>query len=191
MAGLLPRQVEHSDGRRVELHLGRVAARLTPGDEGVGVADLGALGVVERVLGGPQPVACCADGRRGEREGEVGKGVVAGIDLRRADELAHDAQPAAACDRAGRRGDLARDHPQQRRLARPVGPDERHAGAFADAEADVREQLAAVGQDVPDGHRLDVAHEEHMLGRPYALVERIGRIARWTPDSWSSTSPPA
>ena len=82
--------------------------------------------------------------------------------------------PARAIDR--RQADLARDHAQQRGLARPVRPDERDPGAFADAEAHVGEQLAAVGQHVPDRHRLDVAHEEKMLGERAGGVEGIGRI---------------
>ena len=52
---VVPRQPEHRDRRRVERHLRRVAARLAPRHERVGVADLAALGVVERRLGGPQP----------------------------------------------------------------------------------------------------------------------------------------
>ena len=65
-----------------------------------------------------------------------------------ADELAHHAEPAGARDRADRHRQVAGDHPQQRRLAGAVRPDQRDLGALADPERHVGEEHPAVRQDV-------------------------------------------
>jgi hypothetical protein len=165
VAHLLPGQPERRDGRGVERHLGLVPARLAPRGERLGVAQLGALALVEGPLGGAQPLPGGADRLRGERQGEVGEGGAVGD---RADELAHHPEPAAAGDAPGGRGELARDHPQQRGLARPVRPDERDLRAVRDPERHVGEQRAPVRQPVLDAHRLDVSHAAMVAAAPRA-----------------------
>ena len=76
--------------------------------------------------------------------------------LVRADELAHDAEPAGRGDRTFLRLEVARHQPEQRGLARPVRPDQCGGGPLADAEADVVEQRPPVRKDLADVRHLDV-----------------------------------
>ena len=63
-------------------------------------------------------------------------------------------------------------------LPAPFGPTSATLAPSPTRKRHVGEQLAAVGQHVPDRHRLDVAHEDQMLGERPAPVEPIGRIGR-------------
>ena len=69
---------------------------------------------------------------------------------------------------------VAGDHPQQRRLAGAVRPDQGDLGALADPERHVGEELPPVGQHVPDPGHVHVAHAG-------ILPERAaGRSVRFT-----------
>ena len=71
------------------------------------------------------------------------------------------------------------DHPQQRRLAGAVRPDQRDLGALADPERHVGEQLPPVGEGVPDPGDVDVSHGSGILpvlGR--RLVARFSACTR-------------
>ena len=63
-----------------------------------------------------------------------------------ADELTHDAQTAAAGDRAAGRRQIASDDLQQRGLARAIRSYQGDHGALTNAEGHVVEQHAPVGQ---------------------------------------------
>jgi hypothetical protein len=153
----LERHAEGGGGADVPQHLGVVAAGVTPVGQRLGVGELGLLVVPlhHHELGGVDRPAGLADGRWSEADEQVAHG---GVVADRADELPHDAEPALGHDRAGVRLQVTGDDPQQRRLARAVGADQCRLDPVADPEADVGEQLPAVGQHA--GHPLHV-HVSH------------------------------
>ena len=101
--------------------------------------------------GGPDP-------RRGDAAQQVGdRRLVAEAG---ADHLTHHAEPAGAGHDAGVRHQVAGDDPEQRRLARAVGADQRDLDILADAEGHVIEQHPAVRQLVAHSCDVDVSHAE-------------------------------
>jgi hypothetical protein len=80
-----------------------------------------------------------------------------------ADELSHHAETAGPRNRAERHWRVARDHPEQCRLARAVRPDERHLRALAHPEAHVGEEHSAVRQDLRHTGDVHVPHKQQIL----------------------------
>ncbi len=147
--GLLPRQAEDRDGDGVAEDVELVAADLAPVGEGLRVVELGAGGVVllHEPFGGGEALG--GDPQRGRGQGH-GQAPERREPFAHADELAHDAEPAAVGDGAGVGGEGSGDDVEQRGLARAVGADERDLPAFADSERDVGEQLPPVREVVAD-----------------------------------------
>ena len=84
-------------------------------------------------------------------------------------------RPAAARDRTLVRGEVTRDDPQQRGLARAVRADQRGAAAVADAEGHLVQQRTAVRQRERDGVDVDVAHGTTVPSRGPAGTASSGR----------------
>ena len=111
---------ERGDAAGVPEHLRLVAARVTPVGQGRGVPQLRALVVPLRhgPLGGAEPGSGLADPRGGHGHQQVPDG--GALPAQPSDELAHDPEPAAGGHRAGLRGQVAGDEPDQRGLAGAV-----------------------------------------------------------------------
>ena len=139
------------------MYFGLVAARVAPGRQRVGVAELGGLVVAlhQDQFRGLHRGGGLPDARWGDRQQQfVHGGGVADA----ADELTHHAEPAAVRDGALLRGEVTSDQPQQCRLARAVRADECRRDAVADPERHVVEQHPAIGKRMADMTDLDMAH---------------------------------
>ena len=113
------------------------------------------LGGAHGLLGVDEPAAGVAQRRRGQRQGQVGQRRLVAD---HADELPHHAEPAGPRDRAVAHRQVAGDHPQQRRLAGAVRPDQGDLGALTDPERHVGEEFPAVREDVPHRCHVHVSH---------------------------------
>jgi hypothetical protein len=155
--GPLEGRPEGRHGADVPEGLPLVTADVPPVGEGLRVVELVLLGVAlhHRELG-----ALDLDGRSSDRLGGDGHEEVAhrGVVAHLADELPHDAEPAAAGDRAVGCREVARQDAQQRRLAGAVRADEGDLGTLAHPEGDVAEQAPPVRQDEAHGVDVEVAH---------------------------------
>ena len=153
-------QPHRGDGARVPGDLEVVAAGVGVVRQRLGVAHLRRLvvGLHQRQLARVDGARGRPHARRGDAEEQVGDRLV---DPPVADELAHDAQPAGAGDRAGVRDEVAGHDPQQGRLAGAVGADQRDLGAVADPEADLVEKYSSVGQLVAHSRHIHMSHAGH------------------------------
>src|SRR5262249_46323639 len=111
-------------------------------------------------------------------------------------ELPHHTEPTAEGDRPRLRRDVSRDQPEQRRLARAIGPNQRSRRPLTHPERGVVDQHPPVRKRVTHMSHLDMPHFESIFRwapdqfryrpRPYLtgrgqLRQRINRGGR---DSW-------
>ncbi len=171
VADLVEAQADGPGDALVPVQLGLVAAVVTPVGERGGVPDR----VGQRLpLGRGEAHGGGTEVGRGERDEQLARGARRAVHAgAAADELAHHSDAAVDGEGAGRRGELAGDEPEQRRLADAVGPDEGDPLTVADREADVPEQLPATGKSPADVADLDRAHGPDARARPAAACARV------------------
>jgi len=151
------RHAQRGRGADVPQDLGVIPARVAPVRERLRVRHLsiGVLALHHGQLGQLEGPPGGSDQRRREVQQQVPH---LGRVPDRTDELPHHTEPAVPHHSAVARRDVTRDDTQQRRLAGPVGPDQRGPAAVTQPKAHAMEQRPAVGQHHAHALHVDVTH---------------------------------